>query len=210
MADTTVSLQSLINNSISRGKDPGKTQWDDPQLLIFANRAIDYIHKLLIRVQSEIGIEDVTVTMLDGVQEYTLADDLPDFWSIAVNGVYFSSVKKPLLPVSYEDKIREGTVETEIDPKSFYITSTHIGVVNIPDDVSVAAYSTLNCRYFKKNTVLTLTNPMPYKNIFNEPISLFMDGLAQIKAKVPTEEYTALFNSLEESALTIINSRVPL
>jgi hypothetical protein len=210
MADTTVSVQALINNSISRGKDPDKTQWEDSQLLNFVNRAVDYIHKLLIKVQSEIGIEEATVTMVASTQEYSLADNMPDFWSIAVNGVYFSSVEKPLLPVSYEDKIREGSDTTSTDPKSFYITSTNIGVVNIPNATSVAAYPTLSCRYFKKNTTLVLTDSMPYKNVFNEPISLFMDSLAQMKAKVPTEEFISLFNALEESALIIINSRVPL
>jgi len=207
MADTAVTVQTMIDNSIARAKDSNKTQWSDAQLLKFVNKAVDYVHKLLIRIKSEIAITDGTIT-LSATQEYTLSGTLDDFWGMSE--VYFDGVSAPLTPVSYEDKIREAGSTTDTNPLSYYLTATKLGLVKTPSATAAAAYPTLSCRYFKKNTALALGDNMPYKNIFNEPIALFMDHLALIKAEVPAEELTALYNALEESTLDIVSKRIPV
>lgn len=207
MADTTVTAQVVIDNSIARAKDSNKTQWSDDQMLKFLNKGVDYVHRLLIRENSEIAINDGTISLTGGVQEYSLPDDL---WCIPPNGVYFSAVVKPITPVTYEDKIREGVTTTDSAPESYYITDDKIGLVLTPSGTAAAAYTTLNCRYFKKNTALAFTDNMPYKNLFNEPISMFMDNLALFKAEVPTEEIVSIFNALEAATIEIINQRIPV
>lgn len=207
MGDTAVTIQTTLDNSIARAKDSDKTQWSDAQLLIFLNKAVDYVHKLLIRIENELVITDGTITMAASTQEYTLAGTLDDFWAMSTNGVYFTDF---LTPCSYEDKIREGSTTTDVAPTLYYVTDTHLGVVNIPTATSAAAYPTLNCRYFKKNTALALTDNMPYKNLFNEPVSSFVDHVAVLKTTAPTQEFTALYNALEASTLEIAKKRSPL
>ena len=85
MADTTVTVQSVLDNSIARAKDPNKTQWSDAQLVILLNKANDYTAKILMSIASEIVITDATITMLAATQEYSLATDLPDFWGMVEN-----------------------------------------------------------------------------------------------------------------------------
>ena len=206
MTDTTISVQTSINNTIARAKDPDKDQWVDATMLIFYNKAYDYIHKLLIRLQSEIVITDSTITMT-ATQEFSLASNMADFWSIVENGVYFDGVSKPLTPVTYENKIRAAGDTTDTNPESYYITDTDIGLIDVPTATSIAAYPTLSCRYFKKNTPLTLNGDMPYKNVFNQAISSFADSIAILKTENPTEEYTALYNALEETTLAIAKER---
>jgi len=210
MADTTVTVQTIIDNSIARAKDAHSTQWTDAQLLIFLNKAVDFTHKLLIRLQSEIIITDVTVDMVASTQEYALSGNLDDFWAMAHHGVYFSGEGNFLVPATYEDKIRAVGDTTDAAPESYYVTDTHLGVINIPTTTSVAAYPTLSLRYFKKNTTLTFTDNMPYNNILNESIGSFMDHMAILKTNAQTAEFTALYNTLEESTMTIINKRVPI
>jgi len=207
MADTAVTVQTDIDNSIARAKDVAKTQWADPQLLIFTNKAVDYIYKLLIRIGSELVKTDATIPIVESTQEYLLATHLPDFWSMSTKGVYFTDF---LTPCTHEDKIRAGSTTTDVAPTMYYLTDTHLGVVNIPTATSVAAYPTLNCRYYKKNTTLALTDNMPFKNLFNEPISAFVDHIAVLKTTAPTEEFTALYNALEESTLEIARNRIPI
>ena len=186
------------------------TNWDDDQLLIFMNKAVDFLHKLLIRLQSEIAITDATISTVTNTQEYLLSGNMDDFWAMAEHGVYFSGTGTFLTPVTYEDKVRATNETTNTDPESYYVTDTHIGLIDIPTVTSVAAYPTLSCRYFKQNTALGLDDSMPYKNILNEPIGSFMDHLAILKTNAKTSEFTALYNALEESALDIINKRVPI
>lgn len=211
MSNTDVTVQSVLDNCIARAKDPDKTQWSDAQLLIFLNKGYDNIHKTLIRVSSEIVTSEATVTMVANTQEYLLADNLPDFWNMSENGVYFSTVPDPLVPMIYEDKQRAGADTTAIYPESYYITNLNLGVIDIPDATSVAAYSTLNCRYYKKNVPLLLAGAsMPYNNLFNETMSSYMDFIAVIKTTAPSSEYAALLNALEAQTLAIASVRTPI
>lgn len=210
MADTSVTALTLITNSIARAKDESKNQWSDAQLLKFLNKAYDHVHKLLVQIQSEIAKTDETVTMVADTQEYSLADNLPDFWAMATDGVYFPSIGIPLTPVTYEEKIRAAAATTDTAPDQYYVTATMLGVIDTPTAAAVAANSTLHCRYYKQNTALSLGSPMPYKNLFNEPMSSFMDHLALVKKTDPAEEITALYNALEEATLKIAQKRVPV
>ena len=210
MADTDVTVQTLIDNSIIRGRDLDKEndRIVDAQLLKFVNKAREYVHKLLIQYDSEIGKETDTITMSGGTQEYTLEGNLDDFWVMSPNGVYFGTT--PLIPVTYQEKIRVGSAMTDSAPTMYYLTKDKIGLVQTPSEVAAAAYPTLNCRYFKYPTALALTDNMPYKNAFNEAISAFMSSMGALAAEKSTAEFTAIYNALEESTLDIINRRIPL
>ena len=134
MADTTVTAQTVVDSSIARAKDPYKTQWTDAQLLIFLNKAYDYAHKILIQAKSELVITSVQVTMA-ATREYSLADHLPDFWGMVENGVYFTTT--PLTPVTVEDAKRYGTTTTTVAPTAYYLTGTHLGMLQTPTDAAV-------------------------------------------------------------------------
>lgn len=207
MADTDVTAQTIIDNSIARAKDEDETQWLDAQLLIFLNKAYDFVHKILIRLESELVKTDGTITMVATTQEYALATNLADFWSMSNKGVYFTTF---LSPCTYEDKIRAASATTDVAPLSYYLTDTHLGVVKIPTATSAAAFPTLYCRYYAKNAALVLGSTMPYKNLFNEPMSSFMDNMAVLKSSAPTQEFSAIYNALEESTMEIAKKRTPL
>ena len=210
MSDTTITVQTIIDDSITRAKDGYKSYYPDDELLKYINKAVDYIHKLLIKIKSELVVSEDTVTMSEATQEYSLADNLADFWGMVENGVYFASVGVPLEPVTYEDKIREAVTTTDTNPLMYYVTDTDIGVLNIPTATSAAAYTTLKCRYYKKNTTLTLTSSMPHKNLFNEAISSFVDHLAVMGQTVSAQELTALYSTLEAETLDIAYKRTPI
>jgi len=210
MADTSVTVQTLVNNTIVRQKDSQKLDWTDAELLIYVNKARDYIHKLLVLDNQEIAISTGTITMVALTQEYTLSGNLDDFWAMSTNGVYFTGSITPLIPVTLEDKIRFGGSTTNTEPKYYYLTPIKIGIIPIPTATSVSTYGTLNCRYFKKESDLALTDSMPYKNIFNEPVSMFVSNMAMLRLGVDTAEYTAIYNNLEMSVRSIIAKRSQL
>lgn len=210
MADTTVTVQTLVNNTIVRQKDSQKLDWADAELLIYVNKARDYIHKLLVVDGQEIAITTGDITMVASTQEYDLSGNLDDFWCMSTNGVYFTGATTPLIPVTAEDKIRYGGSTTNAAPAYYYLTPTKIGVIPIPTATSVSVYGTLNCRYFKKEADLALTDSMPYKNIFNEPVSMFVSNMAMLRLGVDTAEYTAIYNNLETSVRAIIARRSQL
>ena len=206
MADTAVSVQTIVDNSICRAKDPNKNTWADAEMLIYTNKARAFIYDLLIKHQSEIGITAGTITMT-ATQEYTLSGNLDDFWVMAAEGVYFDAGEKPLTPVGYTDKTREGATTTDDLPTMFYLTATALGLINIPTATAVAIDNTLNCRYFKYQADLALDDNMPWKNIFNQAISFFMDSIAMIRNEVNSSAVAAIYNELEKNVIEIIKMR---
>ena len=204
--DTLFTTQAIIDDSIVRAKDEYKTQWPDALLLKILNRAVQYTTHLLFNIHSELVVNVGTVTLIAGTQEYSLTDNLPDFMAMMEDGVYFEN-EDILLPITYEDKRREKAKTTDIAPLFYYITQDSIGVVNIPTATSVSSFPTLTCRYFKRFPDLTLLSSMPYKNLFNEPLSAFMDNMAMLKAEEITAECTAIYNALEESTMSIAKKR---
>ena len=210
MADTAVTVQTLLDDCIVRQKDSQKVDWPDAELLRYVNKARDYIHKLLVQGAEEIAINAGTISMVSGQQEYLLSGNLDNFWAMAPNGVYFSGQTTPLFPITVEDSVRYGSTTTTEMPSYYYITSTKLGVVPIPTDTSIDSYPTLNCRYFKMESALTLASNMPYKNIFNEPVSMFASNMAMLRLGVNTAEYTTIYNALEESVRAILKRRSSL
>jgi hypothetical protein len=210
MTDTSITAQTLIDNSIIRARDLDETneRLTDAQLLIYLNKAREYVHQILIRENSEIAVTTGTISMVGTQQEYELAGDLPDFWAMVKHGVYFGTTS--LLPMTYEEKIREGTTATDEAPVQYYVTSTHLGVVPVPSVTAATAYPTLYCRYFKYPTPLTLESEMPYKNALNSAMSAFLDSVGALSAEKQTSEFSAMYNSLEEATMEIIRKRVPL
>lgn len=206
MADTTVTAQTLVDNSIARMKDPQKTQWTDATLLVPVNKAVDYIQRILINLNSALAISSDDITIVGGTQEYALSGNLDNFWRMAENGVYFAG-EDPLTPITLEDAKRAGATTTDTAPVAFYLTDAAIGLVYTPTATSASAYPTLTCRYYAQPTALTLTSTMPYKNLFNEPISAFATSIAMFKTDTPQAEYLSVYNALEEMTLGIVRNR---
>jgi hypothetical protein len=206
MADTAVTAQTVIDNSIARAKDSYETQWSDAALLVELQRGLDYVHRILINLGSPLAMSSGTITMVAATQEYDLSGNLDDFWRMVHKGVYFST-GDPLTPITQEDAHRAGTTATDDAPTAFYLSGTKLGVVPVPSATSVASYGTLNCRYFAKPTTLTLSTNMPYKNLFNEPISAFASSLAMFKTDTPQAEYLSVYNALEAATIEIVRNR---
>jgi len=210
MSDTAVTPQTLIDNSLARKKDSGKTQWADAELLVYLNDALSYINDLLIEHDSELVISDGTITMVASTQEYTLDGNLDDFYAMVPKGVYFSSETDSLTPANYEEKIANGSTTTDVVPTIYYLTATKLGVIPIPTATAVAVDNTLNCRYFTMHTDLALDGTMPYKNLFNRPVKMFMSNIALLRNEnSKSADIAALYNVLEAEVLKIVNKRTP-
>lgn len=206
MADTDVTAQTVVDNSIARIKDENKTQWTDARMLDLVQKGVDYVHRTLINLNNELAVSTGTITMVASTQEYDLSGNLDNFWKMAPLGVYFAG-SAPLIQITREDAQRAGSTTTDTAPTAFYLTPTKIGVVYTPTATSVSTYATLNCRYFAMPTTLTPTSNMPYKNLFNEPIGMFATSLAMFKTDSPQAEYLAVYNALEEATLNIVRNR---
>jgi hypothetical protein len=206
MADTAVTAQTVIDNSIARMKDPNDTQWTDAVLLNEINRAVDYVHRILTNLNSPLAISSGTITMVAATQTYDLNGNLDNFWRMTHKGVYFST-GDPLTPITLEDAQRAGSTATDDAPTAYYISGTQLGVVPVPSATSVSSYPTLTCRYFAQPTTLALTDNMPYKNLFNEPVSAFMSSIAMFKTDTPQAEYLAVYNALEGATVEIVRNR---
>jgi hypothetical protein len=210
MVDTIITAQTVVDNSIARIKDPDKTRWSDATMLIPLNKACAYTNILLIRLKSDLAKTTSTIAMVASTQEYSLSTYLPDFYAMSDRGVYYATVGTPLTPVTVEDKIRCAGATTASMPGCYYVTDSDVGLIDIPNATSVAAYPTLTCKYYKKSAPLALGDTMPYKNIFNEPISTFMDHMIMVSAEALSEEYTAIYNTLEESVIDIVKNRTAM
>ena len=212
MSNTTVLVQTIVNNSVSRRKDVDKTNWGDNELLAYLNKAIDNIALMLIYMESELAVSEADLTVTD-TQEYTLDDDasnMSDFWAMAREGVYFEAVATPLVPVIYGAKIRNKDIETDSYPTQYYITDDKIGLIPIPEDGADCDDGTLKCRYFAKPTELALDDNMPYNNVFNEAASLFMDSIAALRDDMDMTAYQSARVTLESLVLKVVKYRNPI
>ena len=208
MSDTTITAQTIIDQSLSRAKDLDKTndRLDDSQMLIYMNKSLALAHGMLVQYNSNIVKNSGTITLTASTQEYLLSGNLDDFWKIADNEVY-AGTTDPLTAITREDKIRAGTGTTDDAPSCYYITDTHIGVVPIPSTTGAAAYPTLYCTYYTKSPVLSLDDKMPYKNILNDSVSMLMDSIAATATETGSEEFTSFYNAFEENIMSIIIAR---
>ena len=207
MSDTAITVQTVVDQSLLRARDLQKTndRLTDAQMLIYLNKSVSHIQNILTRINNSLGKSSGTISLSADTQEYLLSGNLDDFLRVSENEIYFDDL--PLTPITLEDKQRAGDTTTDIAPICFYITETHLGLVPIPTATAAAAAPTLNCSYYPKTTVLALTDNMPYKNALNEPISAFMDHSAAVVANVGSEEFTELYNTLEESTFEILKHR---
>ncbi|MBI9091813.1 MAG: hypothetical protein JEZ12_21590 [Desulfobacterium sp.] len=176
--------------------------------MIFLNKAYDYIHKQLIKNNSEINTVTVPVPLGGAVQEYPLVTYLENFWCMAEEGVYIGT--EPLAPLTIRDKVRAGGDLTNDPPTAYYVTPDSLGLVPVPSSQCVTNNPTIYCRYYPQNAPLELGSLMPWSGIFNEPMSTFMTNIALLKGKGRTNEITALYNALEGEAMAIAAKRVPV
>ena len=206
MAHTTVTAQVVIDAGLARYKDPAETQWADAELLVYLNKGIEYIFKMLIAAKSDLATTVGSVTT-SATQEFALPDDL---WGICPAGVSISGgITKPLGVATYEDKIRGGTTATSVDPKLYYLTADKIGLIPIPNATSAAAYTTLSIRYWKKPSALALTGNMPYLNIFNDAIAAFVDAMAFLRNQESAEIVMQIYNTLEQAVMLVVKNHTP-
>lgn len=207
MADTNVTVQAVVDNSLARQKDSDENTWEDSELLKYINKARTFIYNLLILNQSDIGLSEGTITMVATTQEYDLSGNLDDFWCMQADGVYFSTIGTPLTPIAKTDAVRLLSATTDTPPTMFYLTGTKLGVANIPTATAVSADATLNCRFYSYQSDLTLTDNMPWKNLFNEAIGFFVDSMAFARNEVDSQVVSSIYNTLEDMAIKIINAR---
>jgi len=206
MADTTVTIQTLIDNSVIRYMDAAETEWADPELLEYVLEGIEYAFQMLVKINSDIAKTVDTVTTAGATQEYTLPDD---FWAMCENGVTLNTVKKALVPGTYDDKIRNGTTTTALDPKVYYLTDTKIGFIPIPTAPSAVIYTTATIRYFMRPDAIVIGGAMPWKNLFNSPIKAFMCSMALLRNQRTVESFNLIYNTLEAAVLEIASKRTP-
>lgn len=210
MADTAVTAQTIIDSSVVRYKDANETQWADAELLAYLNDALEYVHSILIRENSELAVTYDTITIVAGTQEYELSGNLDNFYAMCPKGVWFSTEPNSLTPVNYEEKIHSGTTTSDLVPVAYYLTATHLGVIPIPTATAVAVSATLHCRFFTMPTELAVDGTMPYKNLFNRAAKRFMESMALIRNENSTAaDVSALYNTLETAAMDIIKKRTP-
>jgi hypothetical protein len=200
---------SILNSTMVRYMDPDKTTWSDAELLSMLQRGVDYIQQLLISRNDITGTKSGTITLLDGVGTYSLATNgMSDFVAMYrgersdESGVWIDD--KFLLPCRQTEAVNySGDEETE--PDLYYITSTSLGVLPIPD----TSYS-LVCLYFYKQPPLVRESDMPYNDVFNMAIATFVDAMASARNEQDVSVLTQLYNELESSALIVSRSRTPI
>ncbi len=61
-----------------------------------------------------------------------------------------------------------------------------------------------------KPTVLALADVMPYGNVFNESISLFMDSIAALRDDMDMTAYQNARSALEALVLKVVKYRNPI
>ena len=203
MADTTLTCQSFLATTLSIAKDPNSSEYAYSELLIYLNKGRDHIHKTLISIDSDIVLETGTITLVASTQAYTLPDD---FWSMRKKGVYYDDVK-PLYRCTHVDVIRNGTDTTDTYVVAYELTDTQIKVVPIPTATSVAVDNTLNLEYYARPANLAISDNMPYKNMFNEPLGFFVDSMARLRLEDTSAGYAEIYNLLEEQTLEIARLR---
>ena len=209
MADTTITVQTFIDNSTARAKDKRKTQWSDAQLLNFFNEGKDYVQAILVNINSSFNIATGTIPLVAGTAAYSLSTYLSDFYKMLPRGVFFLGYK-PLIQVSREDSYRSGSDSTGTSgaaPTCFYLGTLEIGFVKTPSTETVAAYPTILCQYYKRQADLALTDNMPWVNIFNSALQNYMTGKAIEKTTDDSSPYINTYNALETAVVQILKDR---
>lgn len=198
--------QTVIDGTLVRQQDASKTLWTDAELLIYANKAVDYLAQLLINRNDIYGTKAGSITTVDGTETYTLADNsMTDFVAMyqgakaSESGMWiddsFLSPCRITERVSYTDS-------SEGEPEKYYITATSIGLLPVPD-----AVYTVSLLYFYKPTTLLVGTSMPYNDVFNGAIGAFIDSMAAARAEQDISNITQLYNELEKQALGVIRNR---
>lgn len=206
----STTVQSIINNSIARKKDPDKTQWTDDTLLIYLNDALDYLRQLLIENKSRLAVDTATITTTSGTDlysfsTYTMTDFVAMFEGVdsEQTGVYCGNTF--LYPADEGEKVQYiGNTLDSSTPTHYYLQDDKIGFLP-----PVGGTFTIVTYFYAKSSDLELTDTMPYNDLFNRPLSRFMTNMALMEAEFITADFTGLYNELERSAMAIVRKRTP-
>jgi hypothetical protein len=203
-------IQGVIDSSIARYMDAAKTLWSDVELLANANKAVDYINQLLISRSNPLSIKSGSVALIDGTETYTFAGaGMSDFLAVyegtKIDNSGVSIIDSRLESMKESDRTDfindDGTMD-EQEPTNFYIGTTYIGFLPVPD----TAYTATVWYYFQP-VALILTTEMPWSGIFNEAISSFMTNMALVRAEYNSTPLLEVYNELESKAMLVATKR---
>ena len=202
-------VQNLLDACMVRYQDPDKTDWGDTELLAYCQDAVEYIHQLLINRNDISVTKSGTITTADGTGTYALADnEMSDFVAMyrgakeRESGVWIDD--NFLFPVRQTESVHYDS-DNKGKPLYYYLTSTHIGFLPVPDDKY-----TVSLLYFPKQDALLLDSTMPFNDVFNVAIKKFIDSMASARAEQDISSITQFYNELERQALGVTSARTPI
>jgi hypothetical protein len=202
--------QTVIDASIARYMDTAKTLWADVELLAYINKGVDYINQILIGRANPLATKSVSITLVDGTETYLFASNsMTDFLAvyegtrIENSGVSIADSRLgPMKEADRTDFINDDATIDEDEPTNFYVGSTYIGFLPIPDTTYTATVW-----YYYQPTALALGTTMPWSGIFNEALSSFATNMALIRAEYNSTPLLEVYNELESKAILVATKR---
>lgn len=204
-------VQNILDATMVRYMDPDKTTWADAELLSICQKAVDYIQQLLINRGDVTATKTTTLSIVDGTEAYAFASMTPaitDFVGmyqgskLSTTGVWISD--SFLTPCRYEDRVAYTSTD-ESEPVKYYITSTGLGFLPVPDTTYTVTYM-----YYFKQPTLALGTTMPFNGVFDLAIGTFIDSMAAARNEQDISNITQLYNELESQALGVTSRRTPI
>ena len=180
--------------------DDKSLTFKDPELLDYVNLALNHIHQILIRMDSEMVRSTDTITTDDGTAYY----DLPvGYWATAY--VHVDGQTEPLEgPKSPSDFLKYPAAQSPGTPTMFLTDPLYIYFRPVPN-----AIMTIYHYYYAARALVTTASTMPWNGIFDMAVRQFVQLYALNRDEYSLETETALFTLLEKQALDIAGMRLP-
>lgn len=204
-------VQNILDATMVRYMDPDKTTWADAELLSICQKGVDYIQQILINRGDPFATKTATLSITDGTEAYTFSAMTPaitDFVGmyqgskLDTTGVWISD--SFLDPCRYDYRVAYAN-SSEGEPVKYYLTSTSIGFLPVPDTTYTVTFM-----YFYKQSTLALGTAMPFGGIFDLAIGTFIDAMAAARNEQDISNITQLYNELEAQAIGVMSRRTPI
>lgn len=196
--------QQLIDNRLRYElRDTDETQYTDPELLAYINKAAGLLHEVLIDEDSElVRSGSGSFVTVDGTETYNLtANGMADLlapYRVYITGYEPMDLKSEAERYAYLDD----TAPVTGQPDRYYLSGDVIGLLPIPDDVY-----TVNVAYYPPYTDVALADAMPFRGIFDRVIGEAAILTARAREEMGVGLQAQLMEMFHDAASAVMRRR---
>ena len=191
-------VQTVIDNAKYKLRSVNSTQYTDAELLSYLNNdGIFNLDLILAANKSDLSLtKDTSLTLSNGNDSVTLPSTFLDIEALWIDT---TELEKRSLQYIYE-KLQESSTSNQ--PWAYALAGTSLMFNCLADqDYSLTLF------YYTKHADLSLTDSMPYDDLFNNTLAQLIVLIAKTRNEVNSLPESAIYDHLRDAVMSNVISR---